>query len=114
MSNAKNEWPCLFSLPETTLWKIGSTYKAIRAAVKQEQSKLTEALLYIVLSNVPPKLVEDSNVNSDLIGGKNVRVFYDKKTRYLILKLLSGPHEVAERGVFTDIRNDSHANGHRS
>lgn len=88
----------LRNLPANTTWEKGSTSNAIRTAVNRQQAKeLTTAAPYIVFSNVPPSLVDESNERSNLVGGKNIRVFYDEETHYLILKLVSGPHEVAER-----------------
>lgn len=88
----------LQNLPANTTWEKGSTSNAIRTAVNRQQAKeLTTAAPYIVFSNVPPSLVDESNERPNLVGGKNIRVFYDEETHYLILKLVSGPHEVAER-----------------
>lgn len=81
-----------------TAWEIGSTSTAIRAAVNREHAKeLTTTAPYIIFSNIPPSLVDESNERPNLVGGKNVRVSYDQQTHYRVLKLASGPHEVAER-----------------
>lgn len=87
----------LFPICRETAWKIGSTPTDIRAAVKQEQAKETGAGPYIVFSDVPPEIFKESNEYPSLVGGKNVRIFYDEVTRYPIVKLVSGPQEVAEQ-----------------
>ena len=95
--SSDDEWPSISDLPGNTEWKIGSTANGIMTVVKQEQAKETRAAPYIVFSNVPPEIVEQSNKRPNLVGGRNVRIFYDERTRYLVVKLVSGPHEVAER-----------------
>ena len=97
-SASEDEWPSLANLPANTAWEIGSTSTAIRRVVNREQAKeLTTAAPYIVFSNVPLLLIDESNERPSIVGGKNVRIFYNQETHYLILKLVSGPHEVAER-----------------
>ena len=97
-STSEDEWPSLANLPANTAWEIGSTSTAIRRVVNREQAKqLTTAAPYIVFSNVSPLLIDESNERPNIVGGKNVRIFYNQETHYLILRLVSGPHEVAER-----------------
>lgn len=74
MATAGDEWPSLASLPINSAWEIGSTSTAIRTAVNRQQSKeLTTAAPYVVFSNVPPLLVDESNDRPSLVGRRSSR-----------------------------------------
>lgn len=47
-----------------------------------------EAAAYIVFTNISPNIVENSEYNPHIIGGKNIRIFYDESLRQLIPRWL--------------------------
>lgn len=78
-----------------TIRAIGSSSNRIKSVVRAAQKKDNEAAAYIVFTNVPPSVIEISEDNRHVIGGKNIRIFYDESLQQLIVKLVAGPHEVA-------------------
>lgn len=90
-----NPFPFDSDLPTDTIHAVGSTANGIRSTVLREQRKGNEAASYVLFTNVPPGIVERSEDNPSMVGGKTARIFYDESLRRLIVKVPSDVHELA-------------------
>ncbi|CAG8032800.1 unnamed protein product [Penicillium nalgiovense] len=89
---------CFEALPDDTVQAIGSTESAIRKIIRENQ-ETTNVVKYIYFTNVPPSI-------TDKFSLRNTRQMFDRRTRYMIIKLLTGAHETASRGLHDAIQNE--------
>ncbi|CAG8023074.1 unnamed protein product [Penicillium nalgiovense] len=87
----RSDLECFEALPDDTVQAIGSTESAIRKIIRENQ-ETTNVVKYIRFTNVPPTL-------ADKFSLRGTRQMFDRSTRYMIIKLLTGAHETASRGL---------------
>jgi hypothetical protein len=89
---------CFEALPDDTVEAIGSTESVIRKIIR-ENKETTDVVKYIRFTNVPPAI-------ADKFSLRGSRQMFDRRTRYMIIKLISGAHETASRGLGGAVQNE--------
>jgi hypothetical protein len=82
---------CFEALPDDTVEAIGSTESAVRKIIR-ENIGTTDVVKYLRFTNVPPAI-------ADKFSLRNTRQIFNRSTRYMIIKLFTGAHEIASRGL---------------
>ncbi|KAJ6125327.1 hypothetical protein N7471_012644 [Penicillium samsonianum] len=94
---------CFEALPDDTVEAIGSTASAIRKIIR-ENKETTDVVKYIRFTNVPPAI-------ADKFSLRNTRQMFNRSTQYMIIKLLTGAHETAARGLGGAVQNEIYNTG---
>ncbi|KAJ5120507.1 uncharacterized protein N7515_009895 [Penicillium bovifimosum] len=76
---------CFAALPHDTVQATGVTENAVRKTIRDNQDT-TDVVKYIRFTNVPPAV-------ADKFSLRNTRQMFNRSTRYMIIKLLTGAHE---------------------
>ncbi|CAG7985954.1 unnamed protein product [Penicillium nalgiovense] len=87
----RSDLECFEALPDDTVQAIGSTESAIRKIIRENQ-ETTDVVKYIRFTNVPLALADKFSLHG-------TRQMFNRSTRYMIIKLLTGAHETASRGL---------------
>jgi hypothetical protein len=87
---------CFEALPDDTVEAIGLTKSAIRKIIRENQ-ETTDVVKYIRFTNVPPAIADKFSLRS-------TRQMFNRSTRYMIIKLLTGAHETASRGLYSAVQ----------
>ncbi|KAJ6180157.1 hypothetical protein N7519_010618 [Penicillium mononematosum] len=82
---------CFKALPDDTVQAIGSTESAIWKIIRENQ-ETTDVVKYKRFTNVPSALADKFYLHG-------TRQMFNRSTRYMIIKLLTGAHETASRGL---------------
>ncbi|KAJ5129546.1 uncharacterized protein N7515_005585 [Penicillium bovifimosum] len=82
---------CFAALPNDTAQATGLTENVVRKTIRENQGT-TDVVKYLRFTNVPPAV-------ADKFSRCNTRQMFNPSTRYMIIKLLSGAHETAARGL---------------
>ncbi|KAJ5554833.1 hypothetical protein N7461_003303 [Penicillium sp. DV-2018c] len=89
---------CFAALPHDTVQAIGLTANAVRKTIRDNQDT-TDVVKYIRFTNVPPAV-------ADKFSLRNTRQMFNRSTRYMIIKLLTGAHETAAHGLGGAIQHE--------
>ncbi|KAF4770174.1 hypothetical protein N7455_006137 [Penicillium solitum] len=81
---------CFEALPDDTVEAIGSTGSAIRKIIRENKETI-DVEKYIRFTNIPP-------ATADKFSSRNTRQIFNRSTRYMTIKLLTGAHETALSG----------------
>ncbi|KGO49249.1 hypothetical protein PEX2_031590 [Penicillium expansum] len=99
---------CFQELPDDTYEAIGSEARAIRKIIREQQNLPIKVMKYPCFINVPPNIVEEVSLSS-------ARHMFSYDTRSMIIKLVTGAHDAASRGLLCEVRDVVHDMGlHRS
>lgn len=82
---------CFEALPDDTVEATGSTESAIRKIIRENQ-ETTDVVKYICFTNVLPTIADNFSLRS-------TRQMFNRRTRYMIIKLFIGAHETASCGL---------------
>ncbi|KAJ5577123.1 hypothetical protein N7535_004049 [Penicillium sp. DV-2018c] len=86
---------CFEALPDDTIEAIGSTARAIRRVIR-ENEETTDVVKYIRFTNVPSAIAEKFSL-------RNTRQMFNHSTRCMIIKLVTKPHELASRHLSAEV-----------
>ncbi|KAJ5561488.1 hypothetical protein N7461_000249 [Penicillium sp. DV-2018c] len=86
---------CFEALPDDTIEAIGSTARAIRRVIR-ENEETTDVVKYIRFTNVPSAIAEKFSL-------RNTRQMFNHSTRCMIIKLVAKPHELASRHLSAEV-----------
>ncbi|KAJ5129311.1 uncharacterized protein N7515_005350 [Penicillium bovifimosum] len=89
---------CFQELPDDTYEAIGSDANTIRRIIRQQQNLPIEVIKYLHFTNVPPTIAEEFSSSS-------ARSMFSYDTRSMIIKLVTGVHQVASRGLFCEVQD---------
>ncbi|CAI7564931.1 unnamed protein product [Penicillium glandicola] len=89
---------CFEALPVDTFQAIGSSISAIRRLIKQQQKLPINVIKYLCFTNVQPSVAEHFSSASN-------RQMFHHGTRYMIIKLVTGAHDAASRGLCGEVRD---------
>ncbi|CAI7645829.1 unnamed protein product [Penicillium glandicola] len=89
---------CFEALPDDTVEAIGSTESAIRKIIR-ENTETTDVVKYIRFTNIPPAIADKFSLRSS-------RQMFNRSTRYMIIKLLTGAHETATWYLGLAVQNE--------
>ncbi|KAJ5534920.1 hypothetical protein N7527_001174 [Penicillium freii] len=99
---------CFEQLPDDTYEAIGTEASAIRKIIRQQKNLPINVIKYLRFTNVPPLIAEQFSSSS-------TRHMFNYDTRSMIIKLVSGPHQIASRSLLCEVRDVLHDMGlHRS
>ncbi|KAJ5189340.1 hypothetical protein N7491_005674 [Penicillium cf. griseofulvum] len=89
---------CFEKLPDETYEAIGSEARAIRKIIREQQNLPIEVIKYLRFTNVPPTVAEKFSLRS-------ARYMFSYETRSMIIKLVTGAHETASRGLAFEMQH---------
>lgn len=88
---------CFRALPDDTFEAIGSEASAIRRVIKEQQKLPIEVIKYLHFTDVPPPIAETFSLRS-------ARHMLNYDTRSMIVKLLTGTHEIASQRLYLAVQ----------
>ncbi|KAJ5774540.1 hypothetical protein N7457_009436 [Penicillium paradoxum] len=89
---------CFQELPDDTYEAIGSEARAIRNIIREQQNLPIKVIKYLRFTNVPPTIAEEFSSSS-------ARHMFSYDTRSMIIKLVTGAHDTASRGLLCEVRD---------
>lgn len=89
---------CFQELPDDTYEAIGSEVRAIRKIIREQQDLPIKVMKYLCFINVPPTIAEEVSLSS-------ARHMFSYDTRSMIIKLVTGAHDAASRGLLCEVRD---------
>ncbi|OQE19783.1 hypothetical protein PENFLA_c018G04147 [Penicillium flavigenum] len=94
----RSDLECFEALPDDTVEAVGSTASAIRKIIRENQ-ETTDVVKYIRFTNVPPAL-------ADKFSLRGTRQMFNRSTQCMIIKLLTGAHQTASRGLLSEVQHE--------
>lgn len=88
---------CFEALPADTFEAIGSSASAIRRIIEQQKGLPIQVVKYLCFRNVPPSIAEK-------VSSSSTQQMFNHDTRSMIIKLVTGAHQTASRGLCSAVQ----------